>query len=304
MYELKRYIGKHPTIYRTLEILGVRKIYEAVRETNIYLRLSGAKKIVIEGIEMLFTQQDAQSRIFFNHPFFSGELYEREVAHHLANRLKNAKCFVDVGANMGFYSVLAGKILSQRGGMVHAIEMDAENVNRIRANLRLNGLRNVIIHEIALGDQSGTVEYYRCGSFRNTLEVSVNDRERYEQVSVPMTTLDSLLSEMEIAPDVIKIDVEGAEYLVLKGMNATMMSPIDIYCEVHIDETEGGLASFGHTIDDVWSLLQRHNYQLWEIPLREDSRHSGVRKLKVVSDIDESTMLYASKNHSTHQSEL
>lgn len=299
MYELKRYIGNRPTIYRALEILGVRKIYQAARGTNFYLRLSGVKKISIEGIEMLFTLQDAQTRIFFNHPFFSGELYEREVARHLVKRLKHADCFVDVGANMGFYSVLAGKILSQRGGVVHAIEMDAENVNRIRANLRLNRLRNVTVHEVALGDQSGTVEYYRCGSFRNTLEVSVNDRERYQQVSVPMTTLDSLLAEMEIAPDVIKIDVEGAEYLVLKGMDGTMKSPANIYCEVHIDETEGGLASFGHTLDDVWGLLQGYNYQLWEIPLREDSRHRGVRKLKAASDIDESTMLYGTKNHLT-----
>lgn len=304
MYELKKYINEHPTIYRALEFLGMRRIYQAARDTNIYLRLSGVKKIVIDGVELLFTQQDAQSRIFFNHPFFSGELYEREVARHLVNRIRESNCFVDVGANMGFYSVLAGKILSQRGGVVHAIEMDAENVKRIRANLRLNGLRNVIIHEVALGDQSGTVEYYRCGSFRNTLEVSANKRERYEQVSVPMTTLDSLLREMEVPPDVIKIDVEGAEYLVLKGMNATMMSPADIYCEVHIDESEGGLSSFGHTIDDVWSLLQKHNYQLWEIPLRVDSKHSGVRKLKVVSDIGESTMLYASRNHAARQVEL
>jgi FkbM family methyltransferase len=296
MYELKKYIGKRPTIYRALEVLGAKKIYKAAQETDFYLRLSGVKRIEVEGIEMLFTLQDAQSRIFFNHPFFSGELYEREVTHHLVNQLKESKCFVDVGANMGFYSVLAGKILAPRAGVVHAIEMDADNVNRIRANLRLNGLRNVFIHEVALGDQNGSVEYYRCGSFRNTLEVSSNEQERYEKVSVPMTTLDSLVSEIEIQPDVIKIDVEGAEFLVMRGMDSTMMSQSEIYCEVHVDETEGGLASFGHSIDDVWNVFQEHDYQLWEIPLREDSKHSGVRKLKVVSDIDESTMLYASKS--------
>lgn len=304
MYELKRFINERPRIYRALEILGMRRIYQATRETNIFLRLSGVRKIVIDGVEMLFSQQDDQSRIFFNHPFFSGELYEREVARHLVSRIRESNCFVDVGANMGFYSVLAGKILSQRGGIVHAIEMDAENVKRIRANLRLNGLRNVIIHEVALGDQKGKVEYYRCGSFRNTLEVSAKERDHYEQVSVPMTTLDSLLAEMEIAPDVIKIDVEGAEYLVLKGMKATMMSSADIYCEVHIDESEGGLNSFGHTINDVWSMFEKHNYQMWEIPLRVNNKHNGLRKLKVVGDIDESTMLFASKNRSAPQGEL
>ena len=269
MYELKRYIGERPAIYRALEILGARRIYQAVRNTEFYLKLSGVKRIDVAGVEMLFTLQDAQSRIFFNHPFFLGELYEREVTHHLVNRLKESKCFVDVGANMGFYSVLAGKILSSRGGVVHAIEMDAENVNRIRANLRLNGLRNVTIHEIALGDHHGTVEYYRCGSFRNTLEVSSNDQERYEKVSVP-----------------------------------TMRSQAECYCEVHVDETEGGLASFGHSIDNVWNLFREHDYELWEIPLRKDSKQNEVRKLNVVSDIYESTMLYASRNHAARQVEL
>ena len=296
MYELKRYVGEHPTIYRALEFLGVRRIYQAVRNTEFYLRFSGVKRIDVAGVEMLFTLQDEQSRIFFNHPFFLGELYERKVTHHLVNRLKESKCFIDVGANMGFYSVLAGKILSTRGGEVHAIEMDAENVSRIRANIRLNDLRNVSIHEIALGDHQGTVEYYRCGSFRNTLEVSSDEQDRYDKVSVPMITLDSLLAELDIKPDVIKIDVEGAEYLVLRGMDSTMMGPAEIYCEVHVDETEGGLASFGHSIDNVWKVFQEHDYELWEIPLRKDSKQSDLRKLDVVSDIYESTMLYAFKS--------
>ena len=80
-----------------------------------------------------------------------------------------------------------------------------------------------------------------------------------------MTTLDSVVAEIEIQPEVIKIDVEGAGFLILKGMDSTMMSPTEIYCEVHVDEIEGRLASFGHSIDDVWNVFQEHGYQLWEI---------------------------------------
>jgi FkbM family methyltransferase len=196
---------------------------------------------------------------------------------------------------MGYYSVLAGKILATQGGVVHAIEMDADNANRIRKNLRLNNLRNVSIHEVALGDHVGSVEYYRCGSFRNTLEVSSDEQDQYSIASVLMTTSDLLVAEQAINPEIIKIDVEGAEYIVLQGMEKLLSeSQLEIYCEVHIDETNGGLASFGHSINDVWKILERHNYRIWEIPLRKDSKQSNIRIINDVREIIESTMLYAS----------
>lgn len=114
---------------------------------------------------------------------------------HLANRLEECDCFVDVGANLGYYSVLAGKILATRGGVVHAVEMDDENAERIRKNLRINDLNNVVVHQVALGNSHGSVEYYWCNSLRNTLEVSPEERDQYLKSRVPITTMDSFIQE-------------------------------------------------------------------------------------------------------------
>ena len=296
MNKLKRYLDDHHSLYRALEVIGIKKLSQAIRKRALNLPVNGVKKVKIVGVEMLFSLADTPSQVFFNHPFFSGELYEKEVVHHLAERLRDSsRCFVDIGANIGYYSVLAGKILATQGGVVHAIEMDVDNANRIRKNLRLNDLHNVSIHEVALGDHIGSVEYYRCGSFRNTLEVSSDEQDQYSKVSAPMTTMDLLIAEEAINPVIIKIDVEGAEYIVLQGMEKLLSDrALEIYCEVHVEETTGGLASFGHSINDVWKILERHNYRVWEIPLRKDSKQSNIRIINDVRDIVESTMLYAS----------
>jgi hypothetical protein len=64
---------------------------------------------------MLFSLEDPPTQIFFNQPFFSGELYEIEVVRHLAESLRGSSCFVDIGANFGYYSVLAGKTHATQG---------------------------------------------------------------------------------------------------------------------------------------------------------------------------------------------
>lgn len=295
MDKIKRYLDDHHSLYRALEVTGIKKLYKATRKRVINLLGKDVKQVNIVGVEMLFSLEDPPTQIFFNQPFFSGEDYEIEVICHLAERLKDCRCFVDIGANMGYYSVLAGKLLATQGGVVHAIEMDVDNANMIRKNLRLNNLHNVSIHKVALGDRIGSVEYYRCGSFRNTLEVISEAQDQYSRVKVPMTTMDFLITEEAIAPDIIKIDVEGAEYLVLRGMEDLLNDrALEIYCEVHVDETNGGLASFDHSVDDVWKVLERHNCRVWEIPLRKDSKQSNIRIINDPRDIVESTMLYAS----------
>lgn len=275
----------------------MKKIFYRFRESYIYLRLRGTKKVVLDGVDMVFSLKDPQSRVFFYHPFFRGEHYEQAVTHHLIDRLKASRCFVDVGANIGFYTVLAGKLLERRGGIVHAIEMDLDNIQRTRANVRLNRLHNVSVHHVALGDRIGTVDYYRRESFRHTLGVSQNEWDHFQKISVPMKTLDSLAEEFGFQPDIVKIDVEGAEFLVLQGMQKILaQSKLEVYCEVHIEEEQGGLGSFGHTFEDVWEMFSDHHFSMYEIPLRQENSALQAHILKQADEVTRSTMIYAIKN--------
>lgn len=290
----RQLLSQHPGLQRLLVSLGARHAYHAAHELRMLLRYGRAKDVRIDGLQLRFATLDDASRSFFNHPYWFGELFEQNVALHILDRLRSCTCFVDVGANMGFYTIMASKAMPA-DATVHAVEMDAPNVRRLQASVALNELHNVIVHQTALGDHHGVVEYYECGSEVNTLEVGPDKRHLYRQVSVPMVTLDSLIAQYQLSPEIVKIDVEGAEYLVLLGaQNLLQREHVQIYCEVHLHQGRGSLGAFGHSIDEVFSLLKRHGFQIKQLALRKDSRIEEI-EINDPGQLSESVMLYAAK---------
>lgn len=289
-------IRRHLRLHHLLRVTGVRSLYQVVHETVSSLKYGRQRRVVVSDVELLFSVRDDASRDFFFHPYWFGELYEKEVTVRLAKQLRECQCFVDVGAHMGFYTILAAKMMADRGGVVHAIEMDIDNIRRTRESVDLNRLDNVVIHHVAVGDRIGTAEYYRCGSPVNSLVVTPNHQELYTRTTVRMTTLDTLTEQTGIEPDIVKIDVEGAEYLVLRGMeNLLKQSHLKIYCEVHLHQGgRGSLSASGHTVQEVFDLLKHHGFLVKQLPLRQDSHCEG-GVVQSASEIVESTMLYAVK---------
>lgn len=290
----KQLLSERSGLHGLLVSLGARRAYHAAHELRMRLRYGSVKDVCIDGLELRFATRDDASRNFFNHPYWFGELYEQNVARHILERLRSCTSFIDVGANMGFYTIMASRAMPT-DATVHAVEMDALNVRRLEASVALNELRNVVVHQTALGDHMGVVEYYECGSEVNTLEVGADNRHLYRQVSVPMVTLDSLIEDHQLSPDIVKIDVEGAEYLVLLGaQNLLQREHVQIYCEVHLHEGRGSLGAFGHKVDDVFSLLKRHGFHIKQLALRKDS---PIEEITITDpdQLSESVMLYATK---------
>ena len=137
--------------------------------------------------------------------YLEGERYITE-RFLLAQLVRPGMRIVDVGANVGYYTLLFERLAGPDASIV-AIEPSRENVQELRRNVERNGLRNVRIHTIAVGAYSGEA----------TLAESLNGRvvppgEGTHQVQ--MRTLDELLPERI---DFLKIDVEGYESFVVDG---------------------------------------------------------------------------------------
>jgi len=142
------------------------------------------------------------------------ETEEMGFALHL---LREDSLFVDVGANVGVYSVLAS-------GVCGATTVACEPIDKARAvlfrNVDVNGIAGrVEIHRCALGAETGSV---RMTDDRDTMNRVVDFTEEARGIDVPVTTLDELLHGRE--PTLIKIDVEGYEEQVLAGAEATLRS--------------------------------------------------------------------------------
>ncbi len=145
--------------------------------------------------------------------FYWTGVHERHVQDALARVLNPGMSFWDVGAHAGFFSLLASRIVGDEG-MVHAFEPQPDSRDRLVAGIELNSAANVTVHPIALSNFDGdAVLYQHAQSPKWSL---VSERGETDGVTVRCQMIDSVAEELG-APDVIKIDAEGAELEVMRG---------------------------------------------------------------------------------------
>jgi len=142
--------------------------------------------------------------------------YERDRQQQLTQLLRSGDCFLDIGANVGFYSLLASRIVGKEG-CVHAFEPFPRNVEYITRHIEMNRITNIEIHPIALSDGEDRRMSFSISTNPSAGHLSENS-DGPEQISVPVAALDSLWRKSAFpSPSMMKIDVEGAEYSVLNG---------------------------------------------------------------------------------------
>jgi FkbM family methyltransferase len=144
---------------------------------------------------------------------YSG-LHEYVDMRFVLDTLKPGDLFVDIGANVGSYTVLASKV---RGARTIAVEPDPGTAQALRRNIEVNGIADKVhVVEAALGARAGTVSFTVGRDTVNRVAQAGDENVR----DVAVRTLDDVL-DGEV-PRVIKIDVEGFEAEVFRGAVATL----------------------------------------------------------------------------------
>ena len=156
-----------------------------------------------------------------------------------------APTVVDVGANVGVFTVWAAKRLG--AARIVAIEPSPEMVRALGANLARNRIEQATVLEVALGGEPGeSTLYRRAAGALDTLFDRDNYGSRFQTVaSVTVTTLDDIFSTCEIdVCDLLKLDCEGAEYEILFNASGSTLAKIrHIAAEYHVGLNEYGPAS-------------------------------------------------------------
>jgi len=136
--------------------------------------------------------------------------YERRHQQLLANLLRPGNVFFDIGAHVGFYSLLASRRVGS-GGRVVAFEPSPRNVGYLKRHVALNEADNVEIVEAAVSSSNGLVRFDASG------DSSMGQVRDDAGTPVPSVSLDAWADEHDVHPSVMKIDVEGHEPRVLQG---------------------------------------------------------------------------------------
>jgi FkbM family methyltransferase len=182
-------------------------------EKMLFIIMLFLHKIFMKKPYITFKFLDGTTFLLFNvSDFISASLNnEPETFKFIMKQIKNCKVFVDVGANIGGYAIRAAKYCK-----VYAIESLPRNYKILKINEKLNNVK-IISFNIAAGKEKGKIKlYYTPGNWD---EPSIKHEQNYF-AEVEMKPLDEIINEESI--DLMKIDVEGAEDLVLEGVKNSL----------------------------------------------------------------------------------
>lgn len=211
-----------------------------------------------------FIFHDPGNTLIRRGPFYEPESREALFALCAIDSLRGGLTQIaDIGANIGLHTALIARRFPSV--TIHAYDPSPQSILYLRETIEYNGLKQVHLHECALGAESGEMEFYTWGS--ESSADSLRDTERVSgglkatKISVAVKTLDQQ-SEEGVRPTVIKMDCEGGELDVLRGGAKVF----DTYRPLVLTEFSSyNIGAFGVTAQDLLDWARRHRYKIFTL---------------------------------------
>jgi len=257
-------------------IRKIRIILLKIRNGNIFIHKSNLK------FKVILDMTKAVDNRFYTKSF------EEENFDLLNKILSNGMNVIDVGANIGLYSLLFCKKIGDKG-KVFSFEPSPETFFRLKQNVNLNQFKNIKMYNIGLSDRKTKSKFYLCEDEAYSSLGTKPMMPIINEIEIELTTIDEFLKKENIKNvDIIKIDTEGADYLVLKGAEKLLASekaPI-LFCEYN-RAVEGG---FLHKTKDMYDYLVKMGYEIFEI------KKGKLLKFDIISSVG-SDIICIKSNH-------
>lgn len=170
---------------------------------------------------------DLSDRDMFTSVYFAGE-FEPAVTKVISAMVRPGDVCLDIGANFGWYTTLLNA-LAGPSGAVHSFEPVPRVFESLVKNVALAGTpANIVLNNVALGDEPGTaVMHIFAGLPNGYTSLSAQGRDDYTTVESPLLVLDTYLREHRVGPiNFIKMDVEGAELMCLRGAKSLFQQAV------------------------------------------------------------------------------
>lgn len=221
-------------------------------------------------------------------------VWEPNLTSWIGQRLVPGDVFIDVGANIGYYALLASILVGNSGKAV-AIEALPAIFSALQKNLEMNDVRNTRAVNCAAWDKEEMITVYTCNEGPPVTTTAMrdwaNEWKLENSCRVPAVPLSTILTPEEInRARLIKIDVEGAEWHVLSGMKSLMAaSRRDL--EVIVEVTPPMLATEGKGFQDVLDFFSNWNFYPYWIDNSETAymARSPVRPKRIARELSKET---------------
>ena len=228
--------------------LGVRKLVQVSMPlgTRMWIRVPGG---LGKGLWMY-----ADPR--FELSYMNGD-HEPWIQEILKAELRPGDCYYDVGAHSGFFCLIASRFVGP-SGRIMAFEPDPDNAAALRANMAKNSITQATVEEVAVWSSVGQVTFERASDHSNRTQGHITSEvdPKLGYVSVPSIRLDDVVfCKNYPMPNLIKMDIEGAEWGALQGARRVLSeAKPKLLCEVHDPADMGRICAylepFGYSVKE------------------------------------------------------
>jgi len=222
-------------------------------------------------------------------------VHEKSTTDLFKKVVKEGDCVVDLGANIGYFTLLSAKLVGKKG-KVYAFEPEPRNYSYLLKNIELNGYDNVVAMQKAVSDKIAKTKLFICPYDTGHHTIHQYDGiqayrpdfvdKKKDFVEVEMTTLDDFFKEQPI--NVMKMDIEGAESLALLGMDRVIRENPGL--KMFIEFFPLLIKKMGNSPEGFISRLLEYNFSIFIVPgdyTMQDHTNPDYGKLHKVNSIDE-----------------
>lgn len=187
-------------------------------------------------------------------------MYEPEVVDYFVADVYPGQVIVDIGANIGLFSLMAAEIVGPRGRVI-AYEPHPKTFRELQDNLERNGYTNVQTVSCAISDAPGVL---RMSVFADCDLNSVAFKADLDVIEVPARTLDDSLDELGIDRcHLIKMDIEGGELFALRGIERTLKRNPNLRMLIEMHNSQ--IRALGGSPEELLQMLMDRGFTLYEI---------------------------------------
>jgi FkbM family methyltransferase len=251
--------GKISRIMRDFQKYQDDKIIKAANESwnNLFNEKSFFEFNLEDDVKINLYKDSVLSRLIY-------EGFEQEETDYLIKILKKGDVFVDIGTNIGLFSLMASKIVGEEGKVL-CFEPAPITFSRLNENVKLNDFKNIDIRNLGLSDKQGELTFYISNNGHDAWNsfAPSQDNKLESSIQVPVSTLDiELINIDKNKIKLVKIDVEGWEKFVLFGGKDFLVSFNPI---VMVEFTEANTFNAGYPVYEIYDIMQDLGYVWYRI---------------------------------------
>lgn len=194
-------------------------------------------------------------------------VYEPTETALLKKELKPGDTFVDIGANIGYYTLIAARIVGHTG-RVFAFEPDPTNFELLKKNVEQNGCSNVTLVNKAVSDRARTLKLFLNEANRGDHRI-YDSKDGRRSIPVQAIALDGFFKKLDKKVQFIKMDIQGAEAQALEGMKNLIRSNRSL--KLVTEFSPGSLKLCGSDPIKYLKILQKLGFKLSELSEKEGS---------------------------------